>query len=207
MSEISKNNKEIGKTIATKVPINIHNQLMNLIENGDYLSISDFLREAIREQLKTYKVANFREINYFDAKKEVVSYFIKYEDCFLDEIAIDLELDFELVLNIINDLIQEGRIVKISIINDLIQEGRIVKISNDELFEKRGMDNHEAYRLEDNDAVYRIEGKRLIVESRSKDYEFISIRHNVDYKSVFKNNGVVVENASVILSEAYSFIK
>ena len=192
MSETSKNNKEIGKTIATKVPINIHNQLMNLIENGDYLSISDFLREAIREQLKTYKVANFREINYFDAKKEVVSYFIKYEDCFLDEIAIDLELDFELVLNIINDLIQEGR---------------IVKISNDELFEKRGMDNHEAYRLKDNDAVYRIEGKRLIVESRSKDYEFISIRHNVDYKSVFKNNGVVVENASVILSEAYSFIK
>ena len=192
MSETSKNNKEIGKTIATKVPINIHNQLMNLIENGDYLSISDFLREAIREQLKTYKVANFREINYFDAKKEVVSYFIKYNDCFLDEIAIDLELDFELVLNIINDLIQEGR---------------IVKISNDELFEKRGMDNHEAYRLKDNDAVYRIEGKRLIVESRSKDYEFISIRHNVDYKSVFKNNGVVVENASVILSEAYSFIK
>lgn len=192
MSETSKNNKEIGKTIATKVPINIHNQLMNLIENGDYLSISDFLREAIREQLKTYKVANFREINYFDAKKEVVSYFIKYEDCFLDEIAIDLELDFELVLNIIYDLIQEGR---------------IVKISNDELFEKRGMDNHEAYRLKDNDAVYKIEGKRLIVESRSKDYEFISIRHNVDYKSVFKNNGVVVENASVILSEAYSFIK
>ena len=192
MSEISKNNKEIGKTIATKVPINIHNQLMNLIENGDYLSISDFLREAIREQLKTYKVANFREINYFDAKKEVLSYFIKYDDCFLDEIAIDLELDFELVLNIIYDLIQEGR---------------IVKISNEELFEKRGMDNHEAYRLKDNDAIYKIEGKRLIVESRSKDYEFISIRHNVDYKSVFKNNGVVVENASVILSEAYSFIK
>lgn len=192
MSEISKNNKEIGKTIATKVPINIHNQLMNLIENGDYLSISDFLREAIREQLKTYKVANFREINYFDAKKEVVSYFIKYEDCFLDEIAIDLELDFELVLNIIYDLMQEGR---------------IAKISNEELFEKRGMDNHEAYRLKDNDAIYKIEGKRLIVESRSKDYEFISIRHNVDYKSVFKNNGVVVENASVILSEAYSFIK
>lgn len=192
MSEISKNNKEIGKTIATKVPINIHNQLMNLIENGDYLSISDFLREAIREQLKTYKVANFREINYFDAKKEVVSYFIKYEDCFLDEIAIDLELDFELVLNIIYDLIHEGR---------------IVKISNEELFEKRGMDNPEVYRLKDNDAVYKIEGKRLIVESRSKDYEFITIRHNVDYKSVFKNNGVVLENASVILSEAYSFIK
>ena len=192
MSEISKNNKEIGKTIATKVPINIHNQLMHLIENGDYLSISDFLREAIREQLKTYKVANFREVNYFDAKKEILSYFIKYDDCFLDEIAIDLELDFELVYNILNDLIQEGR---------------IVKISNEELLEKRGIGNQETYRPKDNDRVYRIEGKRLIVESRSKDYEFISIRHNMDYKSIFKNNGVVVENASVILSEAYSFIK
>lgn len=192
MSEISKNNKEIGKTIATKVPINIHNQLMNLIENGDYLSISDFLREAIREQLKTYKVANFREINYFDAKKEVLSYFIRYNDCFLDEITIDLELDFELVLNILNDLIQEGR---------------IVKISNEELLEKRGIDNPESYHSKNNNSVYKIEGKRLIVESRSKDYEFISIRHNVDYKSVFKNNGMVVENASVIQSEAYSFIK
>ena len=192
MSEISKNNKEIGKTIATKVPINIHNQLINLIENGDYLSISDFLREAIREQLKTYKVANFREINYFDAKKEVLSYFIRYDDCFLDEITIDLELDFELVLNILNDLIQEGR---------------IVKISNEELLEKRGIDNPESYHSKNNNNVYKIEGKRLIVESRSKDYEFISIRHNRDYKSIFKNNGAVVENASVILSEGYSFIK
>ena len=148
MSEISKNNKEIGKTIATKVPINIHNQLMNLIENGDYLSISDFLREAIREQLKTYKVANFREINYFDAKKEVLSYFIRYDDCFLDEIAIDLELDFELVLNILNDLIQEGR---------------IVKISNEELIEKRGIDNQESYNSKDSNRFYKIEGKRLIV--------------------------------------------
>ena len=192
MSETSKNNKEIGKTIATKVPINIHNQLMNLIENGDYLSISDFLREAIREQLKTYKVANFREINYFDAKKEVLSYFIKYDDCFLDEIAIDLELDFELVYNILNDLIQEGR---------------IVKISNEELFEKRGIDYRDSNFSKDDNPIYKIDGKRLIVESRSKGYEFISIRHNMDYKSVFKNNGIVVENASVILSEAYSFIK
>ena len=156
MSEISKNNKEIGKTIATKVPINIHNQLINLIENGDYLSISDFLREAI------------------------------------DEIAIDLELDFELVYNILNDLIQEGR---------------IVKISNEEMLEKRGIDQRESYHSKDNSIVYKIEGKRLIVESRSKDYEFISIRHNRDYKSIFKNSGSVVENASVILSEAYSFIK
>ena len=192
MTEISKNNKEIGKTIATKVPINIHNQLINLIENGDYLSISDFLREAIREQLKTYKVSNFREVNYFDAKKEVISYFIKYNDCFLDEIAIDLELDFELVFNILNDLVLEGR---------------IVKITNDELFEKRGLNNQESDNSSPSKNILKFEGKRLIIESRSKDYEFISIRHNTDFKTILKNNGSVVNNASVILSEAYSFLK
>ena len=191
MTEINKNNKEIGKTIATKVPINIHNQLINLIENGDYLSISDFLREAIREQLKTYKVANFRKIDYFDAKKEVISYFIKYNDCFLDEIAIDLELDFELVLNILNDLLLEGR---------------IVKISNEELSEKRALNTSDEYVPENSDNILKFEGKRLIVESRSRSYEFISIRHNADYKTILKNRGIVVNNASVILSEAYSFV-
>lgn len=192
MTEINKNNKEIGKTIATKVPINIHNQLINLIEKGDYLSISDFLREAIREQLKNYKVANFRQVNYFEAKKEILSYFIKYNDCFLDEIAIDLELDFELVFNIINDLVLEGR---------------IEKISNDEMIEKRGLNNQDSNNSKGNDKILKFKGKRLIVESRSKDYEFISIRHNADYKAILKNNGVVVDNATVILSEAYSFIE
>ena len=192
MTEINKNNKEIGKTIATKVPINIHNQLINLIEKGDYLSISDFLREAIREQLKNYKVANFRQVNYFEAKKEILSYFIKYNDCFLDEIAIDLELDFELVFNIINDLVLEGR---------------IEKISNDEMIEKRGLNNLDSNNSKVNDKILKFKGKRLIVESRSKDYEFVSIRHNADYKAILKNNGVVVDNATVILSEAYSFIE
>ncbi|AMK15222.1 ribbon-helix-helix domain-containing protein [Methanobrevibacter olleyae] len=192
MRENKKNNRDVGKTIATKVPINTHNQLINLIENGDYLSISDFLREAIREQLKNYKVANFREITNFDAKKEVVSYFIKYRDCFLDEVAIDLELDFELVFKIINELISEGR---------------IVRITSDELFEKREANNKGLDNSKDIKNLLKFKGKRLIVESNYKDYEFISIRKDYDYKAVFKNNGMVVENASVILSEAYSFVK
>ena len=192
MTEINKNNKEIGKTIATKVPINIHNQLINLIEKGDYLSISDFLREAIREQLKNYKVSNFRQVNYFEAKKEILSYFIKYNDCFFFLLSIDLELDFELVFNIINDLVLEGR---------------IEKISNDEMIEKRGLNNQDSDNSKGNANIMKFKGKRLIVESRSKNYEFISIRHNADYKAILKNNGVVVDNATVILSEAYSFIE
>ena len=136
-------------------------------------------------------MANFRKIDYFDAKKEVISYFIKYNDCFLDEIAIDLELDFELVLNILNDLLLERR---------------IVKISNEELSEKRALNTSDEYVPENSDNILKFEGKRLIVESRSRSYEFISIRHNADYKTILKNRGIVVNNASVILSEAYSFV-
>ena len=192
MTEINKNNKDIGKTIATKVPINIHNQLLDLIHNGAYLSISDFLREAIREQLKTYKVANLREISYLDAKREVISYFIKYNDCFLDEIAIDLELDFELVFNIVNELILEGR---------------VAEISGDETLKGQKENNGETNNSQNKDNLLKIDGKRLIIESRSKNYEFISIRNNMDYNAIFKNNGIVVDNGTVILSKRYSFIK
>ena len=192
MTEINKNNKDIGKTIATKVPINIHNQLLDLIHNGAYLSISDFLREAIREQLKTYKVANLREISYLDAKREVISYFIKYNDCYLDEIAIDLELDFELVFNIVNELILEGR---------------VAEISGDEILKGQKENNGETNNSQNKDNLLKIDGKRLILESRSKNYEFISIRNNMDYNAIFKNNGIVVDNGTVILSKRYSFIK
>ena len=192
MTEINKNNKDIGKTIATKVPINIHNQLLDLIHNGAYLSISDFLREAIREQLKTYKVANLREISYLDAKREVISYFIKYNDCYLDEIAIDLELDFVLVFNIVNELILEGR---------------VAEISGDETLKGQKENNGETNNSQNKDNLLKIDGKRLIIESRSKNYEFISIRNNMDYNAIFKNNGIVVDNGTVILSKRYSFIK
>ena len=80
------------------------------------------------------------------------------------------------------------------------------KISNDEIIEKRGLNNQDPNNSKGNANILKFNGKRLIVESRSKDYEFINIRHNADYKAILKNNGVVVDNATVILSEAYSFI-
>ena len=88
------NNKGIGKTIATKVPINVHDELLDLVECGAYLSISDFLREAIREHLKSYKVASMRDIDYEEAKREVISYFRKFIICFFDDIAINLDFEF-----------------------------------------------------------------------------------------------------------------
>lgn len=193
MKDLDKNNKEIGKTIATKVPVNIHNELLSLIDNGSYLSISDFLREAIRDQLKSYKIANMKNIDYNEAKKEVISYFIKYNDCFMDEIALNLELDFELVDKILDDLLREGRIVKNSI--------------GEEPSPKKKSKSKKSKESNDENYLLKFKGKRLIVESPSKDLEFISIRHNYKDKLILKNRGFVLDNGSVILSEHYSFVK
>ena len=189
------NTKGIGKTIATKVPINVHDELLDLVDCGAYLSISDFLREAIREHLKNYKIANMRKIDYQDAKREVISYFKKYKICFLDEIAINLELEFELVNRILNDLLREERIEVIS---------KKDKVFKDYLEDEPNKNKH--FSNEGNNFI-KFKGKRIIVESSSKDLDFISLRPVSKNHSILKNRGMVLNNGTVILSECYIFLE
>ena len=189
MSVSNKNKeKEIGKTIATKVPVNIHDELVELVNSGAYLSISDFLRESIRKELNLYKVNEIRDIGYDEAKKEVISYFAKYGICYLDEIAIDLELEFDLVSKILKELLREGRI---AILSDkhLLEE-----------IEEKNFDGSD-YNL------IKLEGKRLIIESKSSGNEYISLRHDLKNNRILKTKGSIVEDGTAILSKAYSFVK
>ncbi|ADC47086.1 hypothetical protein mru_1236 [Methanobrevibacter ruminantium M1] len=190
------NAKGIGKTIATKVPMNVHDELVHLVDCGAYLSISDFLREAIREQLKNYKIADMRKINYQDAKREVISYFKKYKVCFLDEIAINLELEFELVNTILNDLVMEERIKMISKADQVFKD----------YLEENDLDESQHFSNKGNNFI-KFKGKRIIVESSSKDVDFISLRPSPKNKSVLKSHGMVLNNGTVILSECYIFLK
>lgn len=190
------NAKGIGKTIATKVPMNVHDELVHLVDCGAYLSISDFLREAIREQLKNYKIADMRKINYQDAKREVISYFKKYKVCFLDEIAINLELEFELVNTILNDLVMEERIKMISKADQVFKD----------YLEENDFDESQHFSNKGNNFI-KFKGKRIIVESSSKDVDFISLRPSLKNKSVLKSHGMVLNNGTVILSECYIFLK
>ena len=189
------NNKGIGKTIATKVPINVHDELLDLVECGAYLSISDFLREAIREHLKSYKVASMRDIDYEEAKREVISYFRKFKICFFDEIAINLELEFELVNSIINDFIREERIEIISKSDKYFEDFLREEMEGD----SRHFNNH-------GNNFIKFRGKRIIVESSSKDTDFICLRPGSN-NSVIKNKGTVFNNGTVILSECYLFLE
>ena len=47
-----------------------------------YLSVSDFIREAVRDKLRATKVIKVREIDYEQAKKEVLGYYKAYKEAF-----------------------------------------------------------------------------------------------------------------------------
>ena len=187
MSELD-SEKGIGKTIATKVPMNIHEELIGLVNSGAYLSISDFLREAIRNELALYKINDIRDIKYMDAKKEVLSYFMKFHDCYLDEIDFDLELDFDLVSRILKDLLREGRIILVT--------GKSIL----EEIEEKNFDGSD-YNL------IKLEGKRIIIQSKSTGNRYITLRHDRNNNTVLKSKDEIVFNGTAILSKCYSFVK
>jgi len=56
------------------------------------------------------EVIKVRDVDYKTAKKEVLGYFRKYSEAYVDEAANDLGLDLELVVNITKDLRKEKRL-------------------------------------------------------------------------------------------------
>ena len=107
---ITKERTKNSKTIGTKLTKIEHEEISDLVDAGVFLSGSDFVREAIRDKLKSIKVIKNRDIDYDTAKKEILGYYKSYEKAYISQVAEDLELDLKLVSIIINDLIKEGRL-------------------------------------------------------------------------------------------------
>jgi len=79
-------------------------QIRELIDAGVYLNESDFVRDAIRHRLSEIKVIKCRDIDYETAKKEFLGYFKRKGEAWPDEAAMDLELDFDLVMKITKEV-------------------------------------------------------------------------------------------------------
>ncbi len=75
-----------------------------------YISISDFVREAIRDKLRAVKVVKVRDITYDEAKQEVLGYYRSYKGAYPHEVAEDLALDYDLVWEITEELKAEKRL-------------------------------------------------------------------------------------------------
>ncbi len=89
--------------------INAIRKINKLVEAGFYLNPSDFIREAVREKLAAIKVIGCRDVDYKTAKKEVAGYFQMNGEAYASDASTDLELDYELVIQIMDDLEKEGR--------------------------------------------------------------------------------------------------
>ena len=99
----------IGKVVGAKLTRNEIGQINKLVEAGLYLNPSDFIREAVREKLAAIKVIEYRDVDYETAKKEVAGYFKMKGEAYASDASLDLELDYELVCKIMDDLEKEGQ--------------------------------------------------------------------------------------------------
>lgn len=98
-----------GKVVGAKLTPNEIGQINKLVEAGLYLNPSDFIRDAVREKLAAIKVIQYRDLDYETAKKEVAGYFQMKGEAYASDASTDLELDYELVCNIMDDLEEEGK--------------------------------------------------------------------------------------------------
>jgi len=110
MEKASLLNENRNRVVGAKITHYEKAQIQELVNAGIYLNFSDFFREAIRAKLAEVKVVKCRDIDYETAKKEIIGYFQRSGEAYSDEIAQDLELDFELVRQIEAELRREGRI-------------------------------------------------------------------------------------------------
>lgn len=99
----------VGKVVGTKLTSNEIDQIDRLVAAGLYLNHSDFMRQAVREKLEAIKVIEYRDVDYETAKKEVSGYFKRWGEAYASEASLDLELDYELVCRIMDDLKKEGQ--------------------------------------------------------------------------------------------------
>ena len=102
--------KTEAKTVGTKLTHLEYEKVQQLVDAGMYLSVSDFLRDSIREKLEGIEIIKLRDVDYKTAKKEVLGYFERYKEAYPDEAANDLGIDIKTVFKITSELIKEKRL-------------------------------------------------------------------------------------------------
>lgn len=70
MTYVNQKETKQSKTIGTKLTPREYREISGLIDAGIYLSASDFVREAIRDKLKSIRVIKIRDVDYETAKKK-----------------------------------------------------------------------------------------------------------------------------------------
>jgi Arc/MetJ-type ribon-helix-helix transcriptional regulator len=99
-----------GKVMGAKLTKYEIDKINKLVEAGLYLNPSDFIREAVRDKLAAIKVIECQDADYETAKKEIAGYFQMRGEAYASDASTDLQLDYELVCKIMDDLEKEGQL-------------------------------------------------------------------------------------------------
>jgi Arc/MetJ-type ribon-helix-helix transcriptional regulator len=102
--------KSEGHVIGSKVSAIELEQIKKLVASGAYLNTSDFVRDAIRDKLAAIKTIKYRDVDYETAKKEVMGYFQERVEAYASEAEEDLQIDYKLICQIVDELKREGRL-------------------------------------------------------------------------------------------------
>jgi len=104
------NTKKESKTVGTKLTHLEYEKVQNLVDAGMYLSVSDFIRDAIREKMDGIEIINLRDVDYKTAKKEILGYYEKFNEAYPSDIGNELGISLEMTYRIVNELIKEKRL-------------------------------------------------------------------------------------------------
>lgn len=86
-------------------------RVKELEKKGYALNVAEFVRHAVHEKLdEVYRSVEIRNISGKQAKSEIKKYFDDHKIAYPSDIAMDLQLDYEFVLEMMNDLKEEGKI-------------------------------------------------------------------------------------------------
>jgi Arc/MetJ-type ribon-helix-helix transcriptional regulator len=99
-----------GKVVGAKLTRNEIEQINELVEAGFYLNLSDFIRDAVREKLRSIKVIEYRDVDYETAKKEVAGYFQMKGEAYASDASTDLQIDYDIICKIMDELENEGKL-------------------------------------------------------------------------------------------------
>jgi len=102
------------KRLSAVVPEEEYRRVQKLVKAGVVGSVADLVRKAVREyaeKMGSVKLLSFREVSIEQARVEVEDYLKSHPGVvWPDEMAEELGLDYRMVFEIVNGLLERGKI-------------------------------------------------------------------------------------------------
>ena len=104
----------VMKRLSAVVPEGEYERAAKLVRAGAAKSVAELVREAVRkyvDELGSSKLVVFRDLSFAQARREITDYLKKHPGVvWPDEMAEDLGIDYRIVLQVVQQLVGEGKV-------------------------------------------------------------------------------------------------